>query len=249
MVPLVSLPGMTAAAPMWSGWIRMAAYRWYRGQQSALFWVDTSAVGDALHKPSTTIWNRRPVKRADDVSDRRYRGAHGDLPEDHLGGRPHGGARSCLAGPAPVQVPRPRPAHRPRTPEGNELHGRQVRTGDGNKGRRGADRRLVGVRGSAPAAHPARHLRRLRPGRDQARSHHLRADAPRFVRGPGPARRHGHQPRPVRALFPDLPRFCGQTFTEAKDRELGLLGVRAYNDWMVEEWCGPDAQGRRLRSC
>ena len=37
--------------------------------------------------------------------------------------------------------------------------------------------------------------------------------------------------------FPTFPRFCGQTFTEAKDKELGLLCVKAYNDWMVEEWC------------
>jgi len=44
--------------------------------------------------------------------------------------------------------------------------------------------------------------------------------------------------------FPTFPRFCGQTFTEAKDRELGLLCVKAYNDWMVEEWCGPS--GGRL---
>ncbi|MEK8144474.1 amidohydrolase family protein [Streptomyces sp. M10(2022)] len=48
--------------------------------------------------------------------------------------------------------------------------------------------------------------------------------------------------------FPTFPRFCGQTFTEAKDRELGLLGVRAYNDWMVEEWCGPDARAGSSRS-
>ena len=41
--------------------------------------------------------------------------------------------------------------------------------------------------------------------------------------------------------FPTFPRFCGQTFTEAKDKELGLLCVKAYNDWMVEEWCGPEA--------
>jgi predicted TIM-barrel fold metal-dependent hydrolase len=46
--------------------------------------------------------------------------------------------------------------------------------------------------------------------------------------------------------FPTFPRFCGQTFTEAKDRELGLLSVRAYNDWMVEEWCGPAARGRLI---
>jgi len=44
--------------------------------------------------------------------------------------------------------------------------------------------------------------------------------------------------------FPTFPRFCGQTFFEAKDRELALLCVKAYNDWMVEEWCGPS--GRRL---
>ncbi len=37
--------------------------------------------------------------------------------------------------------------------------------------------------------------------------------------------------------FPSFPRFCGQTFTEMDDRELGLLCVRAYNDWMVDEWC------------
>jgi predicted TIM-barrel fold metal-dependent hydrolase len=38
--------------------------------------------------------------------------------------------------------------------------------------------------------------------------------------------------------FPTFPRFCGQTFTEAKDKGLGLACVRAYNDFMVEEWCG-----------
>ena len=38
--------------------------------------------------------------------------------------------------------------------------------------------------------------------------------------------------------FPAFPRFCGQEFTEATDRELGLACVRAYNDWMIDEWCG-----------
>ncbi|HVV29469.1 MAG TPA: amidohydrolase family protein, partial [Mycobacteriales bacterium] len=38
--------------------------------------------------------------------------------------------------------------------------------------------------------------------------------------------------------FPTFPRFCGQTFLEAKDRELAMACVVAYNDWMVEEWCG-----------
>jgi predicted TIM-barrel fold metal-dependent hydrolase len=38
--------------------------------------------------------------------------------------------------------------------------------------------------------------------------------------------------------FPTFPRFCGQTFLEASDRELAGLCVTAYNDWMVEEWSG-----------
>jgi predicted TIM-barrel fold metal-dependent hydrolase len=45
--------------------------------------------------------------------------------------------------------------------------------------------------------------------------------------------------------FPTFPRFCGQTFLEAKDRELAAACVTAYNDWMVEEWCG-DSAGRLI---
>jgi predicted TIM-barrel fold metal-dependent hydrolase len=48
--------------------------------------------------------------------------------------------------------------------------------------------------------------------------------------------------------FPTFPRFCGQTFAEAKDRELALACVHAYNDWMVEEWCG-DSGGRLIPLC
>jgi predicted TIM-barrel fold metal-dependent hydrolase len=45
--------------------------------------------------------------------------------------------------------------------------------------------------------------------------------------------------------FPSFARFCGQAFWEAKDKDLALLCVRAYNDWMVEEWCG-SAPGRYI---
>jgi predicted TIM-barrel fold metal-dependent hydrolase len=45
--------------------------------------------------------------------------------------------------------------------------------------------------------------------------------------------------------FPSFPRFCGQTFLEAKDRELAEACVYAYNDWMVDEWCG-DSDGRLI---
>jgi predicted TIM-barrel fold metal-dependent hydrolase len=38
--------------------------------------------------------------------------------------------------------------------------------------------------------------------------------------------------------FPNLlPRFCGQAFLEARDRDLAMICVRAYNDWLFEEWC------------
>ncbi|MDQ1394756.1 MAG: hypothetical protein QOG64_15 [Acidimicrobiaceae bacterium] len=45
--------------------------------------------------------------------------------------------------------------------------------------------------------------------------------------------------------FPTFPRFCGQTFMEAKDHDLGLLCVKAYNDWMIDEWCG-ESGGRLI---
>ena len=48
--------------------------------------------------------------------------------------------------------------------------------------------------------------------------------------------------------FPTFPRFCGQTFNEAHDKELAMACVTAYNDWMVEEWCG-DSGGRMIPLC
>lgn len=45
--------------------------------------------------------------------------------------------------------------------------------------------------------------------------------------------------------FPSFPRFCGQTFWEAKDKDLALLCVQAYNDWMIDEWCAT-APGRYI---
>jgi len=47
--------------------------------------------------------------------------------------------------------------------------------------------------------------------------------------------------------FPNtLPRFCGQTFYERADKELGLLCVRAYNDWMIDEWSAGAGHGRLI---
>ena len=46
--------------------------------------------------------------------------------------------------------------------------------------------------------------------------------------------------------FPTFPRFCGQTFMEGQDKDLALACVRAYNDWMVEEWCEPSNKNSRV---
>ncbi|MBL7502786.1 amidohydrolase [Frankia sp. CNm7] len=48
--------------------------------------------------------------------------------------------------------------------------------------------------------------------------------------------------------FPNYPRFCGQIFLWGKDKELSKLCVEAYNDWMVEQWCGTSG-GRLLPLC
>jgi predicted TIM-barrel fold metal-dependent hydrolase len=47
--------------------------------------------------------------------------------------------------------------------------------------------------------------------------------------------------------FPNtLPRFAGQAFYERADKELALLCVQAYNDWMLDEWSAGDGKGRLL---
>jgi predicted TIM-barrel fold metal-dependent hydrolase len=48
--------------------------------------------------------------------------------------------------------------------------------------------------------------------------------------------------------YPNYPRFAGQIFLYGKDRDLALLCVKAYNDWMVEEWCAGSG-GRLVPLC
>jgi predicted TIM-barrel fold metal-dependent hydrolase len=51
----------------------------------------------------------------------------------------------------------------------------------------------------------------------------------------------------VSMCFPNtLPRFCGQTFMERDDKELAFECVRAYNDWMIHEWCAGEAAGHLI---
>jgi predicted TIM-barrel fold metal-dependent hydrolase len=48
--------------------------------------------------------------------------------------------------------------------------------------------------------------------------------------------------------FPTMTRFCGQTFYDATDKEVALACVKAYNDWMIDEWCG-ESGGRLIPLC
>ena len=48
--------------------------------------------------------------------------------------------------------------------------------------------------------------------------------------------------------FPNYPRFAGQIFLNAKDKDLAKLCVEAYNDFMVEEWCA-GSNGRLIPLC
>ena len=48
--------------------------------------------------------------------------------------------------------------------------------------------------------------------------------------------------------FPFITRFCGQMFLDAKDKALAMRCVTAYNDWMIDEWCG-GSRGRLMPLC
>jgi predicted TIM-barrel fold metal-dependent hydrolase len=38
--------------------------------------------------------------------------------------------------------------------------------------------------------------------------------------------------------FPSFPRFAGTVFLQAEDKSLALLCMQAWNDFMIDEWCG-----------
>ena len=40
--------------------------------------------------------------------------------------------------------------------------------------------------------------------------------------------------------FPSFARFAGTRFLDCRDRDLALLCVQAYNDFVIDEWCGFD---------
>jgi predicted TIM-barrel fold metal-dependent hydrolase len=40
-------------------------------------------------------------------------------------------------------------------------------------------------------------------------------------------------------LFPSFPRFAGTMFAQVQDKKPALLCIQAWNDYVLDEWCGP----------
>ena len=76
--------------------------------------------------------------------------------------------------------------------------------------------------------------------------HHLRRDAPGLLGAEGPPRGHGRQLDRGVAVLPDASRAsAARRSSRPRTRSSPLLCVKAYNDWMVDEWCG-DSDGRLI---
>jgi hypothetical protein len=43
-------------------------------------------------------------------------------------------------------------------------------------------------------------------------------------------------------VSPTLPGFAGSKFAAAKDKDLAIACVTAWNDWMIDEWCADQAR-------
>ena len=115
----------------------------------------------------------------------------------------------------------------------------------GDPGDRRRAGRLVVLRGPAPPAHPARHRGRLRPRRDHAQGHHLRRHAPGLVPAcPSASPTWTSTTSRRRCASRRSPASAARRSPRRATRSSRLLCVQAYNDWMVEEWCG--ASGGRL---
>jgi predicted TIM-barrel fold metal-dependent hydrolase len=46
--------------------------------------------------------------------------------------------------------------------------------------------------------------------------------------------------------FPTLPRFCGQAFAEREDKDFALLCLKAFNDFIIDEWGAGPGYGRLI---
>ena len=147
-------------------------------------------------------------------------------------------SRRTCGRPAPGEVPRRGPHGRARAASQRDVPRRQP--GVHARAATGPLDRLVGLRG--PRVPPTSCSTRARASRaDEVDG---RADRPttrcaRLLRPDGPPRRHGPQPRRGVAVLPDVPALLRPDVPRgAATRTSRCCASQAYNDWMVEEWCG-----------
>ena len=87
--------------------------------------------------------------------------------------------------------------------------------------------------------------RRRRPRAGDGQPDHLRRHAPGLLRPEGAPRGHGRQlGRGVASASRRSRASAARRSWRPKDKELSDLCVKAYNDWMFDEWCG--GSGGRL---
>ena len=109
--------------------------------------------------------------------------------------------------------------------------------------------RLLALRRPRVHAQADGRRRRLSERGDDAHSDHVRRHAARVLRPERAPRRHGRELGRSVDVLPDACRgSAARRSLEGTDKELGLACVKAYNDWMVEEWCG-DSGGRLIPLC
>ena len=119
----------------------------------------------------------------------------------------------------------------------------------GGAGRRRSERRgVVVLRGTDGVDQATDRGRRVLRRRDHHDGCQLRADAPRVLGPDGAPRRHGPQPHRGPTGLSELPALLRADLPVGQGRELARLSVEAYNDWMVDEWCGGSG-GRLIPLC
>ena len=161
------------------------------------------------------------------------------VPEDHLRRRPRDRAAERLAGPpARRSTRRSAPASMRRKVEEHEVRRRRLLLRGGRRERR---RHLVRLVADSRTCSTRSRGCRPRPATRATRSPSARSRWTTCARAAGTRRRASRTWTSTtsrrRSSFPSFPRFCGQTFLERKDKELADLCVKAYNDWMFDEWC------------
>ena len=155
--------------------------------------------------------------------------------------------RTCGRHWLPERLPGPRSTRR----AGHLRDGDRPRPagGDLRARRRRSRRRLVGLRGPAAPDPAGDGVRRVPAGVAHVGAAALRRDAPGLLRPRRPPGRHGPQPDRAIAVLPDVPAVRGPgRSSRPRTRTSRLACVRAFNDWMIEEWCG-DSGGRLIPLC